>query len=115
MKTPKNLTHVSLVECLSQSFMNVPDIRQEAKTNYTTHDVLMSGFACMFFQDPSLLELQKELEKVEMRNNLQSLFNLQHIPSGTQIRDITDTVDSDLFRSAIAFSLHELFFPFAEG
>ncbi len=79
--------------------MNVPDIRQEAKTDYTTHDVLMAGFACMFFQDPSLLEFQKELEKVERRNNLQSLFNLQHIPSDTQIRDITDTVDIDLFRS----------------
>lgn len=99
MKTPKNLTHASLVECLSQSFMNVPDIRQEAKTDYTTHDVLMSGFACMFFQDPSLLEFQRELEKIERRNNLQSLFRLQQIPSDTQIRDVTDTVSSDLFRS----------------
>jgi len=98
MKTKKKLTHGSLVECLSQAFLDVPDTRQKAKTDYTIHDVLMSGFACMFFQDPSLLQFQRELEKIERRNNLQSLFDLTQIPSDTQIKEITDTIDSDLFR-----------------
>lgn len=98
MKPGKKLTHGSLVECLSKEFMNASDARQEASTKYKIHDVLMSGFACMFFQDPSLLQFQKELEKIERRNNLQSLFNLKQIPKDTQMRDITDATDSNLFR-----------------
>jgi hypothetical protein len=55
----------------------------------------MSGFACMNFQDPSLLQFQKRLEKKHHKSNLQTLFGIKKIPEATQLRTITDGVDSD--------------------
>lgn len=98
MKPRKHLSHESLVNRLSDAFGTPRDERQQTKVDYSMHDALMAGFACMFFQDASLLEFQKELEKIERRNNLQTMFNLKQIPSDTQIRDIIDNVHSSLFR-----------------
>ena len=39
------------------------------KVDYSIHDALMSGFACMHFQDPSLLQFQKRLEKKHHKSN----------------------------------------------
>lgn len=98
MKARKHLSHDSLVNRLSQAFRTPPDERQQTKVDYTIHDALMAGFACMYFQDVSLLEYQRELDKIERRNNLQTLFHLTEIPSNSQIRDLIDNVESDLFR-----------------
>jgi len=53
----------------------------------------------MHFQDPSLLQFQKRLEKQYHRSNLQSLFDIKKIPESTQLRDIIDHVESDYFNS----------------
>lgn len=55
----------------------------------------MSAFACMFFQDPSLLHFQKRLEQKYQRNNLKTIFNVSNIPSNNQLRDILDDIPSD--------------------
>ena len=55
----------------------------------------MSGFACIFFQDPSLLQFQKRLREEKNIDNLQTLFGVKDIPKDTQMRDIIDEVDSD--------------------
>jgi ssDNA-specific exonuclease RecJ len=62
------------------------------KCIYSQHDILMSGFACMFFQDPSLLQFQIRLEKKHQRHNLQTIFGVKDIPQNTQMRDVLDTV-----------------------
>ena len=98
MKKRKHLSYDSLVNCLSQVFSTPSDERQQAKVEYTIHDALMSGFACMYFQDASLLEYQRTLDKIECRNNLQTLFQLTKIPSNAQIREIADNAESELFR-----------------
>lgn len=55
MKIKKHLNFTSLRKKASEIFLVIPDWRQEKKVNISIHDALMSGLACMYFQDPSLL------------------------------------------------------------
>ena len=80
---------------LSERFRLVPDGRQEAKTSHSMHDVCMSGFAMMFFQDPSLLQLQRRMEEETHGNNLKTLFHVESIPKDTQMKDALDEVDPE--------------------
>jgi hypothetical protein len=99
MKSKKHLSFSSLRGHMSAQFRNLDDNRQDGKVNYSLHDVLMSGFACMYFQDPSLLQFQKRMEDEQNKSNLQTLFDVKDIPQNTQMREIIDTVDSQHFSS----------------
>lgn len=82
---------------MSKLFRALPDNRQQGKVNYSLHDILMSGFACMHFQEPSLLQFQKRLQDEQNKSNLQTLFDVKDIPQNTQLRETTDTVDNEYF------------------
>ena len=99
MKPKKQLGFTGLRKTLSSCFNNIPEFRQKNKVSHSIHDALMSGFACMHFQDPSLLQFQKRLAKKHHKSNLQTLFNIDSIPESTQLRSIIDEVDSDYFNS----------------
>jgi len=60
-------------------------------------DAMMSGFACLYFQDPSLLQFQKRLEEERHSNNLKTRYDVNAIPSNTQWREIVDPQDSGWF------------------
>lgn len=94
MKLKKHLSFTSLRKALSACFCKIPEHRQAKKVDYRIHDALMSGFACMHFQDPSLLQFQKRLEKKHHKSNLQTLFGIEKIPESTQLRSIIDGVSS---------------------
>lgn len=111
MNPKKHLGFGSLRNFLSSEFNHLPDNRQQVKIDYSIHDVIMSGFACMYFQDPSLLQFQERLQDAKQRNNLQTLFNVKNIPESTQMRDITDEVSSELFRPVI----NEYFYRLQRG
>ena len=57
---------------MSEVFRAVPDMRDPKKTEISLHDAALSGFACMHFQDPSLLQFQQRLEDEQQANNLAS-------------------------------------------
>src|SRR5271170_3895298 len=95
MKQKKPFSFGNLRQSLSACFNKIPDHRQSEKVDYSIHDALMSGFACMHFQDPSLLQFQKRLEKKHHKSNLQTLFDIKSFPESTQLRDITDNVASE--------------------
>ncbi len=98
MKIKKHLSFTRLRENLSKIFKTIPDIRQAGKVEISLHDALMSGFACMHFQDPSLLQFQQRLQEQQYRNNLQTMFAIEKIPKDTQMRSIIDSVDSEYLR-----------------
>lgn len=98
MNPIRHLSFGSLRQALSSHFQDLPDTRQAGKVDYSVHDALMSGFACMFFQDPSLLHFQRRLEEAQHRNNLHTLFGIHQTPESTQMRDLIDQVDSSHFR-----------------
>jgi hypothetical protein len=59
----------------------------------------MSGFAMMFLQSPTLLELQRKMQQRRHRWNLETLFGGHEVPSDTQMRDMLDGVPVELIRS----------------
>ena len=101
----KHLSFVSLRKALSRRFEQVGDPRG-GRTVYSLHDCLMSAFAMMYFQDPSLLQFQRRLKERTHRDNLKTLFSVTEMPGDTQLRDVIDASDpgeikavfSDFFR-----------------
>ncbi len=94
MHLKKHLSFNALREALSHRFNQIDDSRQNAKVDYPLHDCLMSGFAMMFFQDPSLLAFQQRIQDSIERNNLSTVFNVGTIPKDTQMREILDPIES---------------------
>lgn len=99
MKKLKHLSFTALRMKMSEIFAAIADWRQPEKISHSIHDVLMSGFACMHFQDPSLLQFQQRMKKTNHRSNLQTLFGVGTIPKETQMREVIDMVDSKHFGS----------------
>src|SRR3984957_2211893 len=97
MKAKKHLNFTVLRKKLSEIWRKIPDSRQLTKVSLSIHDALMSGFACMYFQDPSLLQFQERLKEAKQRDNLKTMFDVDAIPKETQMREIIDDVSSDEF------------------
>lgn len=94
MHIKKDLSFSALRKKLSACFKSLPEHRQSEKIKHSLHDVFMSGFAMMHFQDPALLQFQRNLEEGLRRNNLRNIFQVQSIPKDSQMRDVMDKVDS---------------------
>ncbi len=95
MHIKKDLSFSALRKKLSACFESLPEHRQEGKIKHSLHDIFMSGFAMMHFQDPALLQFQRNLEEALRRSNLRSIFHVQSIPKDSQMRDVIDEVDSE--------------------
>jgi hypothetical protein len=108
MKPKKHLSFSSLRESLSECFNKIKDHRQVNKVKHSIHDALMCGFACMHFQDPSLLQFQKRLEKTHHSNNLKTMFAVTSIPEATQLREIVDEVSPETYRPFFKDYFHQL-------
>lgn len=80
---------------MAERFRQIDDQRQTAKVDHSVHDCLMSAFAMMFFQDPSMLAFQRRLEETAQQNNLKSLFQVSSIPKDSQLRDVLDGLPND--------------------
>jgi len=91
----KHLSFVALKANMAECFRQIPDPRQAGKVDHCLHDVLMSGFAMMYFQDPSILAFQKRLQESIQRNNLATLFGVVSIPKDTQMRDVIDIIPTE--------------------
>jgi hypothetical protein len=99
MRPLKSLTLEAVVDLLATTFEAVDDPRAPEQLSYSLHDTLMSGFAMMFFQHPSLLQFQRAMKQKRRRCNLQTSFGVQEVPSDTQMREILDGVEVEALRS----------------
>ncbi len=98
MKIKKHLSFSSLRSFMSSVFINLPDSRQAGKIKHSLHDVMMSAFACMYFQDKSFLQFQKRITEVMLPGNLANMFGIHTAPDSIQIRETLNRVDSDGIR-----------------
>jgi hypothetical protein len=101
MRPLKSLTLEAIVDLLTTTFGQVADSRAAEQLRYPLHDTLLSGFAMMFFQHPSLLQFQRAMAKRRQRCNLQTIFGVQEIPSDTQMRNILDGVKVESLRGLL--------------
>lgn len=90
MRPLKSLTFESVIRKLSASFLKSSDARAIVRVKYSLRDTLMSGFALMFFQHPSLLQFQERMKQKRGQCNLETIFAVQAVPSDTQMREILD-------------------------
>jgi hypothetical protein len=104
----KHLSFRRLREGLTYSFRDIPDRRQTSKIDHSIHDVVMSGFAMMYFQDRSLLQFQERLRTDWGHSNLETLFGVESIPKETQMRTVLDGLDREQFRPAFKNFAHRL-------
>ena len=99
MRRPKkHVSFGSLVEAFRRHCDKLTDKRQNGKLRFPLADVVLSAFACMFFQDRSLLQFQRRMEDKKEQSNLTALFGVGKIPEDTQLRDTLDGVDAENFR-----------------
>ena len=101
MRPLKSLTLEALVDLLANTFGEVEDPRTTDQLRYPLHDTLMSGFAVMFFQHPSLLQFQRAMAHKRRRCNLQTIFGVHEVPSDTQMREILDGVAPESLRGVL--------------
>jgi len=99
MKSKKHLSFTSLRRAASAVFRRLLDNRRQRSIVHVMHDAMMSALACMFYQEPSLLRFQRHLEDVRHDNNLRTMFDVQSIPSDTQLGEIIDQVPGDWHRT----------------
>jgi len=104
----KHLGFTGLRKMLSKRFLQVEDSRNSDRTEYSLHDFFMTGFAMMYFQDPSLLTFQRRLQKAWNLNNLKTMFNIESIPKDTQLRDILDQAPIDELEAIFSDYLYQL-------
>lgn len=87
-----------MVALLGRTIERLPDSRNPTRVDYTMRDAALSAFACFFFQTPSLLAFQRQLQGRTGRNNLTTIFGVEAVPSDTQLRTILDGAPYDPLR-----------------
>ena len=83
----------TLVDSLSAEVDKLPERPKSQASKYSNRDAVNSAFGSFFFQFPSLLRYMRELQEQEKRDNVQSLFDVNGIPSDNQIRNIVDEIE----------------------
>ena len=85
-----------LLDFLHKAIGEIKDPR--AKSNATTYkvgDTMLAAFSVFFMQCQSFLEHQRQMQSRSGKDNAQSLFGLEKIPSDQQIRNILDLITAN--------------------
>jgi hypothetical protein len=101
MRPLKSLTLEAIVDLLTTTCATVDEGRAAGHLRYPLQDTVLSGFAVMFFQHPSLLQFQRAMAKKRQQCNLQTIFGVQAVPSDTQMREILDEVKPETLRGVL--------------
>ena len=79
-----------------QVCQHLPDTRQPGyNLRYAVADFMKCATAVFFFQHQSLLDFQWQMKERLGRNNLETVFGVREIPSGTQIRTVLDQTEPE--------------------
>ena len=101
MRPLKKLTFDAFRDGLSTTFAQIADKRDPRRITWELPAVLMSAFAMLFFQHPSLLEYQRRMQQRTGRSNLERVFAVEELPSDTQMREILDGVPTEPLRRVL--------------
>ncbi len=98
MRPLQSLTFEAVVSLMRTEFQRLDGKLDNRPTEYLVSDILMSGLAMFFFQDPSLLQFQERLLRKKGRCNLQTMFGISAVPAETQMRKRLDEVEPERVR-----------------
>jgi hypothetical protein len=89
----QSLSFDHLQAILRQHTAGLPDFRKPSpNTRYTIQGAALGAFGIFFMQSPSFLEYQRQLHQHHGRDNAQTLFGVEPIPSDNQIRKLLDPI-----------------------
>ncbi len=89
MIQPLSFDHLQAI--LRQHTAGLPDFRKPSpNTRYTIQSAALGAFGIFFTQSPSFLEYQRRLRRHHGRDNAQTLFGVEPIPSDNQVRKLLD-------------------------
>src|SRR4029077_19864168 len=101
MRPLKKLTFDAFRDELARTFAQIEDPRDPRRLTWEMPAVLMSAFAMLFFQHPSLLEYQRRMQQRTGCSNLKRVFQVAAIPSDPQMREILDGVPTEPLRRVL--------------
>src|SRR5215471_1556142 len=108
MRPLKKLTFDANRNELARTFAQIEDTRDPSRLTWELPAVLMSAFALLFFQHPSLLEYQRRLKERTGQSNLERVFGGVAIPSDTQMREILDGVPTEPIRRVLPQTFEQM-------
>jgi len=108
MRPLKKLTFDAFRDELAQTFAQIEDTRDPQRLTWELPAVLMSAFAMLFFQHPSLLEYQRRMKQRTGQSNLERVFGVVAIPSDTQMREILDGVPTEPLRRVLPRTFEQM-------
>ena len=103
-KPRRGLSADSLIDTLRRRFLEVPDKRRTRSCDYTMSDTLMSAFAMFVTKEPSMLAFEDHCREL----HIEKLFQIEAVPSDTQMRTILDGIDIEPLNEAFADLFWEL-------
>ena len=98
MHSKKYLSFSPLIKSFRSLIKKIPDTRKTGSVNYSIHNTVMSAFACMYMQAPSLLRFQERLKKRSNKNNLETLFGVKETPKEYALRDTLTSISPDYLK-----------------
>jgi hypothetical protein len=108
LHSKKHLSFNALIKTISSQLCQIEDSRQKGKVVYSLHDCVMSAFAMMYLQDPSLLAFQRRIQDSIQRNNLSTIFGVHDIPKDSQLRNVLDALPLETLSSIFTEFLSNL-------
>ena len=92
---PTILVFSVFLDFLQEGIEKIKDPRSESNgTKFKISDAMLSAFSMFFMQCQSFLEYQRQLQSRSGKNNVQSIFGVEKIPSDQQIRNILDLISA---------------------
>jgi hypothetical protein len=108
MRPLQTLTFDAFRDLLATTFTQIVDSRDPRRITWEMPAVLMSAFAMLFFQQPSLLEYQRRMQQRTGRSNLERVFQVEELPSDTQMREILDGVPTEPLRRVLPQTFEQM-------
>ena len=108
MRPLQTLTFEAFRDRLATTFAAIADQRDPRRITWELPAVLMSAFAMLFFQHPSLLEYQRRMQKRTGQSNLERVFAVAELPSDTQMREILDGVPPERLRRVLPQTFEQM-------
>lgn len=89
------LGFATLLGYLQAAIAKITDPRRSSpNTQYSVKDAMLNAFGVFFMQCESFLEYQRQLQSRKGRDNAQTLFDVDKIPTDNQIRNILDLISA---------------------
>jgi hypothetical protein len=93
---PTILVFSFFLDFLQQGIEKIKDPRSESNgTKFKVSDAMLSSFSMFFMQSQSFLEYQRQMQSRSGKDNVQSIFGVEKIPSDQQIRNILDLISAN--------------------